>query len=193
MMKRTTPQLDLVTLAYSLAIAQGKVEAASSSTMDPISEDEKPTASTVTFAAIKGDDLDESQRSKELAIQKLLNIADDNKIIIDDHLRRAILGKEEDTYTSSDAVESIRRSSSSSITKRRSSSSSDISSLRRRSSLITRSRRHLGSLFRKNSSREVLSDKETVDSDSHSSLSSCVHTSPSQTSEDSGRVEVRRL
>lgn len=180
------PPVDLITLAYSLALSkEGKAEDARTTTMmDPISEEDKPSASSVvaSSAAITGD-LDESQKSKELAIQKLLKIADDNKIIIDNHLRRAILGQDE-TYTSTDAVESIRRSSTSSINKRRSSSSSSSSSVLR-GSLINRSRRHLGSLFRKSSSLESSSDKETVDTDSSVSIDSCVRTTlPSHALED---------
>jgi hypothetical protein len=181
------PPVDLITLAYSLALSkEGKAEDARTTTMmDPISEEDKPSASSVvaSSAAITGD-LDESQKSKELAIQKLLKIADDNKIIIDNHLRRAILGQDE-TYTSTDAVESIRRSSTSSINKRRSSSCSSSSSSALRGSLINRSRRHLGSLFRKSSSLESSSDKETVDTDSSVSIDSCVRTTlPSHALED---------
>ena len=113
--------------------------------MDSISEDEKPTGScSIATSAVTADHIEGSRR--ELALQELLKIVDDNKIIIDDHLRRAILGKD-GLYTPTDADESIRRSSSSaSLTRRRFSGRDDF---------ISRSRRQLGSLMRKHSRLRV--------------------------------------
>jgi hypothetical protein len=181
MIARPPPSpVDLITLAFSLALAkEGRAEDATRKTMDPIPEDEKPPAASAVVSTV--DDLDDSLRNKDLAIQKLLKIAEDNKIIIDNHLRSAILGQDE-TYTSTDAAESIRRSSSSNISSQRRSSCSG-SSLKR-GGLISRSRRHLGSLFRMSSnSLESSSDKDT---DSSVSIDSCVRTLPSLALEDSG-------
>ncbi len=160
------PPPDLVTYAYSLALAESKAkkDANRSSAMDPISEDEKPTDAS---AATTGGNLDESR--KEVALHQLLKIVDENKIIIDDHLRRVISGQDE-KYTSTDAVESIRRSSSAciSISERRRSSNS-------KGSLINRSRRQLGLIFRKNSSQSDSGDKESGDTDSSISSAPTFH------------------
>mmetsp|Transcript_13464 Transcript_13464/g.20122 ORF Transcript_13464/g.20122 Transcript_13464/m.20122 type:complete len:173 (-) Transcript_13464:140-658(-) len=165
MMTTRPPPGDLLTYAYSLALAESKAKEdayrrTSSINMEPISEEGKPSddsSSDVASAAITEDS------RKELALQRLLKIVDDNKIIIDDRLRRVIAGQDE-TYTSTDAVESIRRSSS---------SGSSISSDGRRrrhstnkGSLIHRSRRQLGSLFRKSSSRSDGEKESTGDTDS---------------------------
>jgi hypothetical protein len=184
------PPGDLLTYAYSLALAESKVKKdaahrSSSITMDPISEDEKEDVenppSDIVSAATTSDCMDESRR---LALHELLKIVDDNKIIIDDHLRRVISGQEE-TYTATDAVTSIRRASS---------SISDISSdggrrgRRRRppstsssskgGNLLNRSRRQLGSLFRKSSSRlDTTGEKESGDTD-HSSILSSISSAP---------------
>jgi hypothetical protein len=170
MMTTRPPPGDLLTYAYSLALAESKAKEdayrrTSSINMEPISEEGKPTddsSSDVASAAITEDS------RKELALQRLLKIVDDNKIIIDDRLRRVIAGQDE-TYTSTDAVESIRRSSS---------SGSSISSEGRRrrpstnrGSLIHRSRRQLGSLFRKSSSRSDGEKESTGDTDSSISSS----------------------
>ena len=170
-MKSRPPSGDLLTYAYSLALAESKAKEdanrRTSIAMEPISEEGKPTddsSSDVASAAITEDS------RKELALQRLLKIVDDNKIIIDDRLRRVIAGQDE-TYTSTDAVESIRRSSS---------SGSSISSEGRlrprrpstnRGSLIHRSRRQLGSLFRKSSSRSDGEKESTGDTDSSISSS----------------------
>ncbi len=164
------PPGDLLTYAYSLALAESKAKKDAHRTsiimMDPISEDEKPTNASAT--ASEDGNLDESR--KAVALHQLLQIVDENKIVIDDHLRRVITG-EGDKYTSSDAVESIRRSSSASIS----------SSERRRpstgkGSLINRSRRHLGSMFRKSSSRSDSGDtKESGDTDSSISSGTLFH------------------
>ena len=121
--------------------------------MGSISEDEKPTGSCsiATSAAIAGH-IDVSQR--ELALQELLKIADDNNIIIDDHLRRVILG-EDGSYTPTDADESIRRSSSSASLRRRRYS--------KRDNFVSRSKRQLGSLMRKH---VKAGEKEPIDTDS---------------------------
>eukprot|EP00985_Skeletonema_marinoi_P020150 scaffold11818_cov135-Skeletonema_marinoi.AAC.3 len=171
MMTTRPPPGDLLTYAYSLALAESKAKEdayrrTSSINMEPISEEGKqPTddsSSDVASAAITEDS------RKELALQRLLKIVDDNKIIIDDRLRRVIAGQDE-TYTSTDAVESIRRSSSS--------GSSIPSEGRRRrpstnkGSLIHRSRRQLGSLFRKSSSRSDGEKESTGDTDSSISSS----------------------
>jgi len=165
------PPGDLLTYAYSLALAESKAKEDAyrrtiSINMEPISEEGKPTddsSSDVASAAITEDS------RKELALQRLLKIVDDNKIIIDDRLRRVIAGQDE-IYTSTDAVESIRRSSSSG------SSISSEGRLRRRpstnrGSLIHRSRRQLGSLFRKSSSRSDGEKESTGDTDSSISSS----------------------
>ena len=128
--------------------------------MEPISEEEQQTIVSTDAAAIMmaaGNDVEceldtsRSSRDKELAIQKLLKIVDDNEIIIDDHLRRAILGKSDRRYTSHDADESMRRSLSlsSSFTsdRRRRQSSSSSSSSQGGGSFINRSRRQLGSII----------------------------------------------
>lgn len=165
------PPGDLITYAYSLALAESKAKKdahhRSSITMDPISEDEKPP-SDIASAATTSDCVDESRRH---ALHELLKIVDDNKIIIDDHLRRVIAGQEE-TYTSTDAVKSIRRSSTSSIS----------GSARRqrpptsKGGLLNRSRRQLGSLFRKSSSRSDSGDTGFGDTDS--SIMSSVSSAP---------------
>eukprot|EP00984_Skeletonema_dohrnii_P003922 scaffold1350_cov137-Skeletonema_dohrnii-CCMP3373.AAC.2 len=172
MMTTRPPPGDLLTYAYSLALAESKAKEdayrrTSSINMEPISEEGKPSddsSSEVASAAITEDS------RKELALQRLLKIVDDNKIIIDDRLRRVIAGQDE-TYTSTDAVESIRRSSSSG-----SSISSEGRRRRRRpstnkGSLIHRSRRQLGSLFRKSSSRSDGEKESTGDTDSSISSS----------------------
>ena len=174
MMTTRPPPGDLLTYAYSLALAESKAKEdayrrTSSINMEPISEEGKPSddsSSDVASAAITEDS------RKELALQRLLKIVDDNKIIIDDRLRRVIAGQDE-TYTSTDAVESIRRSSS---------SGSSISSDGRRrrhstnkGSLIHRSRRQLGSLFRKSSSRSDGEKESTGDTDSSISSSPTSH------------------
>ncbi|KAL7494297.1 hypothetical protein ACHAWT_003367 [Skeletonema menzelii] len=169
MISRQPPPGDLITYAYSLALAESKAKKdayRSSVSMDPISEDEQPPSDA--SAATTTDCVDESRR---LALHELLKIVDDNKIIIDDRLRRVITGQEE-TYTSTDAVKSIRRSSTSSTF----GSASDEGRLQRPSTskrgLINRSRRQLGSLFRKSSSRSDFGDKESGDTDVSSNMSS---------------------
>jgi hypothetical protein len=146
---------DLLTYAYSLALAESKAKEdanrRTSIAMEPISEEGKPADDSYSVASATITDTDDSR--KELALQRLLKIVDDNKIIIDDRLRRVIAGQDE-TYTSTDAVESIRRSSSSGSS---SSTATETEGRRRRpstnkGSLIHRSQRQLGSLFHKNSS-----------------------------------------
>lgn len=171
MMVARPPPGDLLTYAYSLALAESKAKKDAHRTsiimMDPISEDEKPTNASST--ASRDGNLDDESR-KAVALHQLLQIVDENKIIIDDHLRRVITGQGE-KYTSSDAVESIRRSSSASISnseRRRSSTS--------KGSLINRSRRQLGSIFRKSSSRSDSDDtKESGDTDSSISSARTCH------------------
>ena len=150
-MKSRPPSGDLLTYAYSLALAESKAKEdanrRTSIAMEPISEEGKPADDSYSVASATITD----DSRKELALQRLLKIVDDNKIIIDDRLRRVIAGQDE-TYTSTDAVESIRRSSSSG-----SSSSTETKGRRRRpstdkGSLIHRSRKQLGSLLHKNSS-----------------------------------------
>lgn len=134
--------------------------------MDIISEE---YTEATAAAAANGQLEDSRRRSKELAIQKLLKILDENAVVIDDHLRRSALGQNERSYTSNDADESLRRSSSLSAERRHSSSSL------LRGNLINRSRRKLSSVFlRKHSSVDVVESapEKELSSETDSSVSS---------------------
>ena len=69
---------------------------------------DQPVSEVTIPAMTTGDDEAQSNQSKELAIQTLLEIIDSNDIPIDDSLRRAILGQHEIPYTADDARVSIQ-------------------------------------------------------------------------------------
>ena len=87
-MKSRPPSGDLLTYAYSLALAESKAKEdanrRTSIAMEPISEEGKPADDSYSVASATITD----DSRKELALQRLLKIVDDNKIIIDDRLRR---------------------------------------------------------------------------------------------------------